>query len=370
MVKATEFNIKIVISCLILVLIILVTASHAAVAPAGIRIKDLAALQGTNTNQLIGYGLVTGLRNTGDRTKTLSAPMLKNMFENMGLKMDPTELTRLQTKNAAVVMVTADLPSSFRSGDSMDITVSSVGDATSIDGGVLLLTTLRGPDGRVYASAQGPVAVGLDPADTNNRKKYLVGRIPDGGLIARDMDTPVVRNGRITWVLRNPDFATAVRIAKVINSHYNRQVASASGDRFVEVECIGLGEDPIIMAARIGQLRVSPDNIARVVVNERTGTVIMGSDVKISPVSISHANLTLRVAEKGLQPANPVEMNGAAGLGQPPVRHDRMFTIGENATVQDVIDIVNNIGITPKDLITILQALKNAGALQGELFVQ
>jgi len=332
-----------------------------------VRIKDLAKIQGTNTNQLIGYGLITGLRGTGDRTKTISNIMLKNMFEKLGIKIEPKELKKLQTKNAAVVMVTAELPASFRSGDTIDVTVSSVGDANSLEGGVLVLSVLHGLDGQIYASAQGPLTVGIEGAGARGRgkSKALVGRIPGGGLICRDMDVNLVRGGKMTWVIRHPDANTVTRVAKAINRHFHRSVARAKGNRFVIVDITGVLNDPAAIAAKIGELEVVPDTRARVVVNERTGTVVMGSEVKILPVAISHGNLTLRVVEDD---KNAAPDSGAPTLDKgKTVRTERFINIGGDATVRDVIDVLNYIGAHPNDIITILQALKRAGALQGEL---
>jgi len=338
-------------------------------AQVSVRIKDLAYIQGNNTNQLIGYGLVTGLRGTGDRTKTVANAMIQNMFNGMGMKLDPSELQRLTAKNTAVVMVTANLPASFRSGDTLDVTVSSMGDASSLESGVLMFSTLRGPDGSVYASAQGPLTVGLEGVDTRGRKntRTLVGIIPDGAIICRNMDANLVREGKMTWVLRNPDFNTASRMVKVINEKFHRTIASANGDRFVVVDMDGVESDVALVAATIGDLKVTPDSAARVVVNERTGTIVMGSEVKILPVIISHKNLTLNVGDGTGEGKKSVKTGaaGATATGE----GDRLIKLGGDATVRDVIDVLNYINASPADVISLLQALKNAGALQGDLEV-
>lgn len=329
-----------------------------------VRIKDIAYIQGTNKNQLLGYGLVTGLRGTGDRTKTISNVMLGNMFENLGIKISEKEMKRLQTKNTAVVMVTAELPASFRSGDAIDVTVSSLGDARSLEGGVLIFSMLKGPDGKVYASAQGMLTVGLEGGGSRKRraKKALVGRIPDGGLICRNMDVNLIRGGKMTWVLRNPDSTTVTRVAKAINRKMGLMTAHTRGNRFVVIDMSRFGEDAASVADRIGELEVIPDTRARVVVNERTGTVVMGERVKILPVVIAHGNLTLSVEAKQRGSGRP----GRQGKSQ---NKGRLINLGGNATVRDVIEVLNYIGAHPNDIITILQALKNAGALQGDLEV-
>ena len=367
-----------------------------------VRIKDLVTVQGNNENQLIGYGLVTGLRGTGDRSKTLSSAMLQNMMRKMGIDLPDKDVSRLQTKNAAVVMITANLPSSFRSGDAIDVTVSSIGDATSIESGILLLSTLKGPDGKVYASAQGPLSVGSEGQTGRGRsKKKLVATIPNGGLICRNMDANFVRNGEITLVLKSPDFKTADQIAKAINRRHGL-IAKTNGDKFVVINAQARSEDPVNLLSKIGALKVVPDNIAKVVVNERTGTVIMGANVKILPVVISHGNLTLNVSKAKQALSVPIDseengkkrvgmkktffkrmdkdkkdgLTGLQNAGDPEVAatntaepevNKRLIKLGGNATVKDVIDTLNYLDIPPKDLITILKALKRAGALQATL---
>ncbi len=377
-----------------------------------VRIKDLISVQGNNENQLIGYGLVTGLQGTGDRSKTLSGAMLQNMMKNMGIDLDDKDIQRLQTKNTAVVMITANLPASFRSGDAIDATVSSIGDATSLDGGVLLLSTLKGPDGKIYASAQGPVSIGSEGDNGKKRNtKRVVGTIPNGALISRAMDANFVRNGEITLVLKSPDFKTADSIAKAINGRMG-QIAKTNGDKFVVISAENYTEDPVNLMSKIGELEVIPDTIAKVVINERTGTVVMGANVKILPVTISHGNLTLNVGKnnqalqmdpeetaagkykskkagarrvasastkKFFNGNNEEDEEGTGGLQnttktpegmnaveQSP-KSQRLIKLGGNATVKDVIDVLNYLEISPRDLITILKALKSAGALQAKL---
>jgi len=377
-----------------------------------VRIKDLVSIQGNNENQLIGYGLVTGLQGTGDRSKTLSGAMLQNMMKNMGIDLNDSDIQRLQTKNTAVVMITASLPASCRSGDSIDATVSSIGDATSLDGGVLLLSTLKGPDGKIYASAQGPISIGSE-GDTGKKRntKRVVGIIPNGALISQALDANFVRNGEITLVLKSPDFKTADSIAKAINGHVGR-IARTNGDRFVIINAENHTDDPVNLMSKIGQLEVTPDTIAKVVINERTGTVIMGANVKILPVTISHGNLTLNVGKNNqalqLEPEetasvkgkgkktgssrvagastkkffngeNEEDEEGTGGLQnttktpegmnavQSGPKSQKLIKLGGNATVKDVIDVLNYLEISPRDLITILKALKRAGALQAQL---
>jgi flagellar P-ring protein precursor FlgI len=364
-----------------------------------VRLKDLVTIYGSNENQLIGYGLVTGLPGTGDRTKTLSSAMINNMFSNMGITLPEKEVAKLQTKNTAVVMITASLPASFRSGDNIDVTVSSMGDANNLEGGVLLFSTLRAADGKVYASAQGPLMVGY--GGSNGRgggaKKSLVGIIPNGGIISKNMDSSIVRNGMITLALRSPDFNTAERVSKAINSRFGG-IAKPVDNRIVTVDVSGIAEDPVTFMSVIGELSVVPDNIARVVVNERTGTVIMGGNVKILPVAISHGTLALNVSNRadagqGRQTAKtpPADVNkkevaavdgGIAEeeLGSEGIQGNNQFSsgpggkkivkLGGDATVKDVVDVLNYLDVTPRDLITILQALKKAGALQAELEIQ
>lgn len=362
--KCSHFNI-----CLaaVIISVLLVFSGEVSASQVKVRVKDVASIQGNNNNQLVGYGLVTGLKGTGDKTKVLSNIMIKNMFDNLGMKMDGEDLKKLQTKNTAVCMVTGHLPASFRSGDNIDLTVSSAGDASSLSGGVLVFAALKGPDGKVYASGQGPLTVGAD-ADSK-ASKVLVGRIPGGGIICRDMDANLVRGGKMTWVLSNPDFKTATRIADAINKKFGSEVASVKGDRFVTVDVDGVQEDPANLAARIGDLDIVPDTKAVVVVNERTGTVIMGSNVKILPVILSHKNLTLKV-ENPDKAKKKQPKSGELGDGDDGYIRNRLVPVGGDATVKDVIDVLNQMGASPGDLIALLQALKNSGSLQGELIIQ
>ncbi|MCE1246656.1 MAG: flagellar basal body P-ring protein FlgI [Firmicutes bacterium] len=346
-----------------------------------VRIKDLVTIYGSNENQLIGYGLVTGLAGTGDRTKTLTSQMINNMFANMGITLPESEVAKLQTKNAAVVMITANLPASFRSGDNIDVTVSSMGDATSLEGGVLLFSTLKAADGKVYASAQGPLMVGYGGQTRGGAgKKSLVGIIPNGAIISRNMDSNIVRNGTLTLALRSPDFNTAERVSKAINAKFG-DIAKPRDNRIITVDVSGVSEDPVSFMSRIGELTVVPDNIARVVVNERTGTVIMGGNVKILPVAISHGTLSLNVGgnqsnqepQMTPNPDNPnpggKDQQGDSNY-QLQGRQKTVVRLGGDSTVKDVVDVLNYLEVTPKDLITILQALKRAGALQAELEIQ
>lgn len=374
------------IGCLLIILLLTAGAYSKAEAyteQVRVRIKDLVTVQGNNNNQVIGYGLVTGLDGTGDRSKTLSSAMMSNMFSKMGIALPESEMSRLQTKNTAVVMVTADLPASFRSGDTIDVTISSIGDAQSVEGGVLLLTALNGPDGNVYATAQGPITTGSEGEGRRTSRRKLVGIVPGGGLICRSMDANIIRSGEITLVLRSPDFATADRVAQAINSRYGR-IARTNGDKFVIIDAVSHLDDPAGLMSRLGELEVVPDTIARVVVNERTGTVVMGANVKILPVVISHANLTLKVTKTPSTPSMTMRERELMGDEKAPVmadtaeieaapapivEHKRLISIGGDATVKDVIDALNYLEIPPRDLITILQSLKRAGALQAELEV-
>ena len=354
----------------------LAACSLAGAAGDGVRVKDIARVEGARSNQLMGYGLVVGLDGTGDSNQAVFTPQaVANMLLEFGINV-PSSLIRI--KNVAAVMVSAELPAFAKPGDRLDVTVSSIGDARSLQGGTLLQTPLQGADGKVYAVAQGPVSIGGFVAATGGtqvqKNHPTVGRIPDGALVEATVPTTLDRGGVISVSLTQADFATASRIAAAINETVGEHTASApdAGTVLVRVPT-GREADLVGFIADIGQVRVQPDVVAKVIINERTGTVIIGGNVTISPVAVSHGGLTVEITQE-LQVSQPAPL--APKTGQTVVVPQNQVTAHEEEgalkpvagrTVQELVRSLNAIKVTPRDIIAILQAIKQAGALQAEL---
>jgi flagellar P-ring protein precursor FlgI len=340
------------------------------------RVKDVARVQQARDNQLYGYGLVVGLNGTGDTTQTqFTTQALGNMLRRLGIVVDAE---RLKVKNVAAVMITAIIPPFVKSGDRLDVTVSSLGDATSLQGGVLLQTPLTGADGRVYIVAQGPVSLGGYSAESRGASKSsghpTVGRIPGGALVEREIPTELTVNNRLSFALNQPDFATAARMATAINDQFDGLAHArdaATVDVRVPEEYRGHEVDLI---ARLGALTLVPDTPARVVINERTGTVVVGGQVTVAPVALAQGNLT-------------VSVNAALIVSQPPPLTKEGETVAvrtadvdveeptvslvqvRGSTIDELVRTMNGMKVSPRDIIAILQALKQSGALQAELVI-
>ena len=348
--------------------------------PAGAaRIKDIASVDGSLGEHLIGYGIIVGLNGSGDGGKTgFTAHSVAGMMEKFGHTLDPTEL---KLKNVAAVMVTATLMPYSKSGGSLDVTVSSLGDATSLEGGILLMTPLiRQADGAQYAIAQGPVSIGgfnVDAGKGNSLRQNhsTVGRIPAGGQLIRDWDGQLLRDNRVELSLHNPDFTTADNIARRINSAIGTEAARVFGAGRVSVWIPADRErDRFGFIAQVENLSVDTDLPARVVINERTGTVVVGEHVTIHDVAIAHGNLRveIRTDYRASQPAPfgegesllipEVNATVASGEGQ-------LAVFGLSNTVEQVARALNELGVTPRDMVAIFQALKSAGALEAELVI-
>ena len=353
----------------------------AAAAAQGARIKDLADLEGVRENQLLGYGLVIGLNGTGDDVKKslFTRQSIVNMVERLGISIDAKDVSKLKTKNVAAVMVTAELPPFARPGSTLDVTVSSLGDASSLAGGSLLMTPLKGPDGKVYAIAQGPVTVGAISFGGKTAKVQknhpTVGRIAGGAVIERGVPFTLPPTGDLLYQLRSADFVTASRMVQAINDHFGADTAHALDSASVKVLMPDrYHKDLIGFIAELEELEVEPDAPARIVVNERTGTIVMGKDVRISTVAVSHGNLNLVISE-------PLEVSqpNPLGEGQTVVTPKTQITAVEDegnlvvlemgVSIGDIARALNAIGATPRDLIAIFQAIKAAGALHGELII-
>lgn len=351
----------------------------AATLAGGARLKELATIEGARDNLLMGYGLVVGLNGTGDRRQTVfSAQSLTNLLQRMGVTVNPGAI---RVNNVAAVMVTANLPPYAQPGTRIDVTVAAVGDATNLQGGLLLMTSLRGADGEVYAVAQGPVvtggfvAGGLGTQQTVNHP--TTGRVPNGAIVERAAPTPPP-GGRLRLQLRHADFTTATRIAEAINKRFDQSgaaVARAENSAVVTVEAPPLYANRLPeFLAELENLTVEADRPAKVVINERTGTIVMGKEVRISPVAIMHGSLTVEI-QTSFAVSQPAPLSGGTtqvvpqvGVG---VKEDkaRNIVLKEGATVEELVRALNAIGSTPRDVIAILQNLRAAGALEAELEV-
>jgi flagellar P-ring protein precursor FlgI len=358
---------------------LLLAALSAASVPAAaqsVRLKDIADIEGVRDNQLVGYGLVVGLAGTGDRLRTaiFTRQSLVGMLERLGVNTRDNE-AKLDTRNVAAVMVTANLPAFSRPGSRIDIAVSALGDATNLMGGTLLVTPLLGADGEVYAVAQGAVATGAvaarGAAASVQRGVPTSARIASGAIVEREIPYTLAGRNSVRLSLRNPDLTTARRIATAINRAAGAGVAAATDPRTVALSLAG--RDPIGFLAEVEQLRVEPDQVARVVIEEASGTIVMGANVRVSTVAIAQGNLTIRVTETP-QVSQPGPLSNGqtavvprTGIEVEDQAERRLGVLPGGVTLQELVRGLNTLGVGPRDLISILQSIKAAGALQAEL---
>jgi len=345
------------------------------------RVKDIAHIQGTRTEQLIGYGLVVGLNGTGDGRTLFTNQSTASMLNKFGIQISPGDIT---SANVAAVMVTADLHSFDKPGGTIDITVSSVGEASSLQGGMLLRTQLFGYDGKtLYAVAQGPVSIGGFNVGTGGgggagaqiqRNHAVVGRIPGGGQIWRSIEVGFIEDWRVMLTLDNSDFTTSRRLDEAIDARFNGNIALAVDGLSVYVTIPEEYRDPsriIEFISELENLDVSTASVARVVINERTGTIAIGENVTVSPVQIAHGSLTVTIG-RGFSVSQPTTpLGGGATVVAPQaevgaVEQVRKF-IEVGGTAGDLVSALNIMQITPRDIIAIFQAIKEAGALSAEL---
>lgn len=311
------------------------------------RLKDIASIRGVRENQLIGYGLVVGLKGTGDTQAEFTSKSFARLIEKLGISLDQKDLT---SKNVAAVIITAQLPAFAKAGNPLDITVSAVGDSSSLVGGTLLQAPLRAGNDEIFAVAQGAVSVLGDGKDVHT----TVGRIPNGAMIERDIQADFANRKMYRMTLHNPDFTTAARTILTINKELGGQYASAKDAGTVDIITPSAYENRgVELMATIEAIEINPDQKARVVINEKTGTIVIGEKVKISKVGLSHGNITLKVVDEKTKKLTPVE--------------DKIAVLDTGANVGDLVQALNKLGVTPKDLISILQSIKAAGALHGEL---
>jgi flagellar P-ring protein precursor FlgI len=357
--------------------LLMLTASQAHAAS---RIKDLAGFEGVRENTLVGYGLVTGLRNTGDDLKKIAPTKesLIGMLERLGIN---TRNDILDTSNVAAVIVTATLPPFSRQGSRINISISSLGNATSLQGGTLAVTPLLGADGEVYAVAQGQVQIGgfaaQGAAGSVVRGVPTSGRIPSGAIVEREIDFRLGDLKTMNLALRNPDLTTARRIADAINALLGTTASMPTDPGTVRVQLPEAYQGTNVdLMTRIEQLQVEPDHVARVVIDENTGVVVIGDDVRISTVAIAQGNLTIRVTEtpQVSQPAPFSETGTTQVVPRTNIEVDegaekRLAVVNTGVSLQELVNGLNSLGVGPRDMISILQAIKAAGALQAELQV-
>lgn len=349
-------------------------------AQASSRIKDLVDVEGVRANQLVGYGLVVGLNNTGDTLKDggFTKQSLRAMLNRLGV--NPTE-KGTTSKNVAAVMVTATLPPFARQGSHIDVSVSALGDADSLQGGTLLVTPLLGADGEVYAVAQGQVGIGgfsaKGQAETVTKGVPTAGRIAGGAIIEREVGYEMENKGTISLALRNPDFTTARRIAQAVNAYLGEPAAKPRDPTTVLIDIPSrLAGQVVNLVTDIEQLRIQPDQVARVIIDEATGIIVMGENVRVSTVAIAQGNLTIRITEtpQVSQPAPFARTGETAVVPRTNIDVDegdgrKLAVVSSGVTLQELVNGLNALGIGPRDLISILQAIKAAGALQADIEV-
>ena len=365
-------------------LLVLAVGAALAAAPAPVldfsRVKDLTDVQGIRENMLVGYGLVVGLNGTGDSLKNapFTQQSIQTMLERLGVN---TRGETMQTKNVAAVMVTASLPAFAAQGAHIDVSVSAMGDAKNLQGGTLLVTTLFGADGQIYALAQGPVSIdgfsAQGDAASVTRGVPTAGRIANGGIVEKETGFKLASLDSLKLSLRNPDLTTATRIAAAVNTYLGNPVATASDPSNIEL-AVPANYPGGVMAllTDIEQVKVDPDLPAKVIIDENTGVIVMGADVRISTVAIAQGNLTIRVQETP-QVSQPTPFSNTGTTQTVPrtsiqiddSKGNKMAVLSQGVSLQSVVDGLNALGVGPRDIISILQAIKAAGALQADIKV-
>lgn len=344
------------------------------------RIKDIAGVAGVRSNQLVGYGLVVGLNGTGDSTNQtpFTVQSFKSMLASFGISV-PADLP-LQLKNVAAVALHAELPAFAKPGQALDVTASSVGNSKSLRGGTLLMAPLKGADGQIYAVAQGNLVVGGFGAEGADGSKITVnvpsvGRIPGGAMVERAVNSPFATGDNIMFNLHRADFTTAKRVVDAINKTFGPGTANALDGGSVKVQAPRENGDRVLFLSMLENIEVTEGQApARVVINSRTGTIVIGQNVRVQPAAVTHGNLTVTVSEK-----TEVSQPGPLAAGQTTVvprssvvaeqEQRRMFTFGPGATLDQIVRAVNKVGTAPGDLMAILEALRQAGALQADIVV-
>lgn len=363
---------------LLALLLLLATPACAISTDHMVQLRDITDVEGVRDNQLVGYGLVVGLNGTGDKQQTFfTVQTLANAMKRMGVQISPTQVV---VKNVAAVFITASLPAFARNGSKLDITVSSAGDAKSLEGGVLLMTSLRGPDGQVYAEAQGPLTIGGYSAGGGGNTRAVnhptVGRIVEGAIVEREAQVDLSQFHTVSLVLRNPDFAATKDIADVINEEFHSSVATQLDNRTVAIDVAGAGIKSVpLLISKVQALSIRFHAPAKVVINERTGTIVMGGNVTLSPVSVLHGSLSIQV-ETTYTVSQPLPFS-KTGTTTPVANSEvsvrdlpaQSIRLENGANVDDLIRGLHAIGATSHDIVSILQAIKASGGLQADLEV-
>lgn len=371
---------KSVRNTIVLSIIAALAANLFASAPASatsVMVKDIAHVQGVTGNQLVGYGLVTGLNGTGDSTSVIfTSQTIQNVLQSFGLS---TTSNEVRTRDVAAVMVTATLPPFAHSGDNVDVTVSAMGDSSSLQGGTLIMTELKAANDLVYATAQGPVSIGgftagFD-ATTTTKNHPTAGRIPNGAVIARDMVTPIQNGDGFNYVLTSPDFKTAANLATALNHQFGGGTAGALDAETVHVTLPPqYRNNPVQFLADASDVSLAQDELAKVVMNERTGTIVFGGNIKLAPCAIAHGNLSITITQENKFVPSPFSTSGGGSQTNTRVNvteeKKQLTFISGAATLQSVVRALNTMGVSPRDLIAIVQALRQAGALQADLEIQ
>jgi flagellar P-ring protein FlgI len=320
-----------------------------------VRLKDIANIRGVRENQLVGYGVVVGLAGTGDNKSEFTEKSFTRMLDKLGMKLGKETVSQ----NVAAVIITATLPAFARAGNTIDITVNAVGDASSLRGGTLIQTPLRAANQEIFAVAQGPIIIG----DAGGASHNTVGKIPNGAIIERDVSIDFTTRKMFRMTLNNPDFTTAARVSKVINQDLSGKYAVAKDASTIDIIVPQRFEGKTVdMLATIEGLEVTPDHKAKVILNQRTGTVVIGSGVRISEVAISHGDLTVKVGGAGATVRGPASAGGGKKDDA-----DKVGILNGDASVGGLVKALNGLGVSPKDLISIIQDIKAVGALQGDL---
>jgi len=366
-----DSTLKIIILLLLFWGALLLTTAEAS------RIKELAQLEGVRSNHLVGYGLVVGLNGTGDSSDTqFTFQSLVSMMNHLGVAVDQNEI---DIANVAAVIVTAELPPFARAGSSIDVAVSSIGDAESLAGGTLLMTPLKAADGKIYAVAQGSLVNGAlafgGKAAKVQKNHPTAGRIPDGALIEREVPFVFGEQSELNYRLKNSDFTTVSRMTKAVNQYFGGQYARSLDAGQMQVQVPPAYRDQVVeFVSELERLDVIPDTLARIVVNEKTGTIVMGDGVRISTVAVSHGNLNLVISEKELV-SQPDPFSEGETVVSPETQisvaeeEGNLVVLEQGVSIGDVASALNAIGATPRDLIAIFQAIKASGALYADLVV-
>lgn len=369
---------QILLAPMLAIVLLTISAFESSAPAATSRIKDIVSFEGVRGNMLVGYGLVVGLNGTGDtlRNAPFTRQSLESMLERLGVN---TRSEDMRTDNVAAVMVTASLPAFGRQGSQVDVTVSSLGDAENLRGGTLLVTPLMGADGDVYAVAQGPVQIsGFEAqgaAASITQGVPTAGRIPNGAIIEKEIPFAMATMESVDLQLHSPDFTTARRIANVINEHLGIAAARPTDPATVKLQRpTGYDHDMVALLTDIEQLQITPDQRARVVIDDRSGVIVIGSDVRISEVAIAQGNLTISITEtpQVSQPSPFAEQGETVVVPRTDVEVDtdderQLAVFKSGVSLQQLVDGLNALGIGPRDMISILQAIKAAGALQADI---